>query len=241
MVLEDPSLQIAPDTSLLGVDVDVDVDGDLDVEHYTLSQFQLHNDNVNVSVNDSDSNSNSDSDSEIDNNNNNGIDNDNDVTPTIDAPVAPPAPLVDSDPDDGYDESQKNTFTIVAGNKKISDSRLSLAQLSIVLHLENNEEETAKREKNILQILKTDLNFPIGEKTWIRDTPSHERERIIKQLTFMVEEKFHYGYSKRTLSIIVRRASYYMMQGRLRRERRQQRKRKQSSQLTPKISDHESD
>lgn len=122
MVLEDPSLQIAPDTSLLGVDVDVDVDGDLDVEHYTLSQFQLHND----------------------------------VTPTIDAPVAPPAPLVDSDPDDGYDESQKNTFTIVAGNKKISDSRLSLAQLSIVLHLENNEEETAKREKNILQILKTD-------------------------------------------------------------------------------------
>lgn len=111
-------------------------------------------------------------------------------------------------------------------NKKISDSRLSLAQLSIVLNLDGNDEETAKREKNILNILKNDLMFPIGEKTWIRDTPSFERERIMNELTKRVEDVYKYGYSKKTLSIIVRRASYYMMQGRLRRERRLKRKRK---------------
>ena len=154
--------------------------------------------------------------------------------------------LIENAEDEEYDESQKNTFTIISGNKKISDSRLSLAQLSIVLHLEGNEEETAKREKNILQILRKELDFPIGEKTWIRDTPSHERERIIKQLTSMVEDTYHYGYSKRTLSIIVRRASYYMMQGRLRRERRQQRKRKQNQVLNQKrinseTSEHDSE
>lgn len=111
-------------------------------------------------------------------------------------------------------------------SKKISDSRLSLAQLSIVLNLEGKDDETARREKNILKILKTDLNFPIGEKTWIRDTPVEERERLLDSLTSKVEEIYHYGYSKKTLSIIVRRASYYMMQGRLRRERRLQRRKK---------------
>lgn len=109
-------------------------------------------------------------------------------------------------------------------NKKLSDSRLSLTQLSIVLNLEGNDNETATREKNILNILRNDINFPIGEKTWIRDTPPNERERILTELTMQVENQFHYGYSKKILAIIVRRASYYMMQGRLRRQRRLKRK-----------------
>ncbi|KAG0676459.1 hypothetical protein C6P40_000221 [Pichia californica] len=124
--------------------------------------------------------------------------------------------------EEGEEEEDSNNLK----SKKISDSRLSLAQLSIVLNLEGNDIETAKREKNILKILKDELNFPIGEKTWIRDTPAIERERIMSDLTLKVEKSFGYGYSKKTLSIIVRRASYYMMQGRLRRERRLQRRKK---------------
>jgi hypothetical protein len=138
----------------------------------------------------------------------------------------------DQEQDHEIDEKILNTLHLhpnAKSTKKISDSRLSLSQLSIVLNLEGNDEETAKREKNILNILKNDLNFPIGEKTWIRDTPSIERECIINKLTELVEQYYNYGYSKKTLSIIVRRASYYMMQGRLRRERRLQRKRKSMS------------
>lgn len=129
----------------------------------------------------------------------------------------------DEDTDSSIDNDSHKQIN-VKSNKKISDSRLSLAQLSIVLNLNNNIEETAKREKNILKILKDDLNFPIGEKTWIRDTPSTERERLMNSLTEKVELVYNYGYSKKTLSIIVRRASYYLMQGRLRRERRLRKK-----------------
>lgn len=128
------------------------------------------------------------------------------------------------------DEESQSKAAANTKAKKISDSRLSLAQLSIVLNLEGNDDETARREKNILKILKEDLNFPIGEKTWIRDTPVDERERLMTELTGKVEQVHGYGYSKKTLSIIVRRASYYMMQGRLRRERRLQRKKKSMSQ-----------
>lgn len=133
----------------------------------------------------------------------------------------------DDDDDDEEDEDETRSKAAPGSKaKKISDSRLSLAQLSIVLNLEGNDDETAKREKNILKILREDLDFPIGEKTWIRDTPVDERERLMTELTGKVEQVHGYGYSKKTLSIIVRRASYYMMQGRLRRERRLQRKKK---------------
>ncbi|GAV27793.1 hypothetical protein PMKS-001261 [Pichia membranifaciens] len=132
----------------------------------------------------------------------------------------------DEDDDDDDDDETRSKAAPGSKAKKISDSRLSLAQLSIVLNLEGNDDETAKREKNILKILREDLDFPIGEKTWIRDTPVDERERLMTELTGKVEQVHGYGYSKKTLSIIVRRASYYMMQGRLRRERRLQRKRK---------------
>lgn len=142
----------------------------------------------------------------------------------------------DEDGDNGRHDNDKilNNLHLNPNSKstkKISDSRLSLAQLAIVLNLQGNEEETGKREKNILNILKNELNFPIGEKTWIRDTPLVERDRIIHNLTELVESRFKYGYNKRILSIIVRRASYYMMQGRLRRERRLKRKRKSTDIL----------
>ncbi|KAH3677573.1 hypothetical protein WICPIJ_008961, partial [Wickerhamomyces pijperi] len=61
-------------------------------------------------------------------------------------------------------------------------------------------------------------------KTWIRDTPSEERNILIDKLWKLVEMKHQYGYSKETLAIVIRRASYYLMQGRLRRERRLEKK-----------------
>ncbi|KAG7882680.1 hypothetical protein KL938_003103 [Ogataea parapolymorpha] len=118
-----------------------------------------------------------------------------------------------------YDDRKKDNKY-----KKISDSRLSLSQLSHVLQLPNDIQETAKREKQILNIFKKDLNFPLGEKTWIRDTPAEERQALIERLWKLVEMKYQYGYSKETLAIVIRRASYYLMQGRLRRERRLEKK-----------------
>ncbi|GMF02991.1 unnamed protein product [Ambrosiozyma monospora] len=120
-------------------------------------------------------------------------------------------------------------------SKKTSDSRLSLIQLSFVLGLPNNVKETAKREREILAILKDDLGFALGEKTWIRDTPSDERVRLIEQLYHLTEAKYGYGYTKEDLSVVVRRASYYLMQGRLRRERRMERK-KSGLELSKKRS-----
>ncbi|ODV88221.1 hypothetical protein CANARDRAFT_26373 [[Candida] arabinofermentans NRRL YB-2248] len=126
---------------------------------------------------------------------------------------------------DDYNSERRNPLKRKRDKiKKISDSRLSLAQLSHVLHLSTDLQETAKREKQILSILRNDLGFPLGEKTWIRDTPSKERELLVERLWRRVEEVHQYGYSRETLSIIIRRASYYLMQGRLRRERRMEKK-----------------
>lgn len=166
-------------------------------------------------------------------NDTNNDDNDNNIISTTISTVAtindisPPTSIDDTDDFEDHEILNNLTPNTKTG-KKISDSRLSLAQLSVVLNLKGNDEETAKREKNILNILKNDLHFPIGEKTWIRDTPINERHRILNELTDLVENRFHYGYSKKILSIIVRRASYYMMQGRLRRQRRLQRKLKKT-------------
>ncbi|ANZ73253.1 BA75_01398T0 [Komagataella pastoris] len=129
-------------------------------------------------------------------------------------------------------ESKKKNHTIdivteTGERKKISDSRLSLPELSKILNLANNQKEASIREKNILNILQTTLGFPLGLKTWIRDTSSQERDALIDQLYINVQQNYNYGYSKEILEIIIRRASYYMMQGRLRRERRAMRKKMQ--------------
>ncbi|CDK24394.1 unnamed protein product [Kuraishia capsulata CBS 1993] len=112
--------------------------------------------------------------------------------------------------------------------KRISDSRLSLPELAKILNLQDDHKETAKREREVLKVLKEELGFQLGQKTWIRDTPVAERNLLITQLRDICEERFHYGYSKEILETIVRRASYYMMQGRLRRERRAERKGKKA-------------
>lgn len=118
--------------------------------------------------------------------------------------------------------------------KRVSDSRMSLVQLAIVLGLGENTVEASKREKQILSILKDELDFPLGRKTWIRDTPAEERDQLMDALLVRVEQKYHYGYDRDSLGVVVRRASYYLMQGRLRRERRINKKRNSISQSSIK-------
>lgn len=105
-------------------------------------------------------------------------------------------------------------------NKKISDSRLSAHGLAEVLLLDSPE-EALKRERYILDIFENELHYPLGYKTWVRDTSKDQRVDLISKLHSMVKEKHpEYDYDFATLETIIRRATYYMMQSRLRRERR---------------------
>ncbi|EDO14563.1 hypothetical protein Kpol_292p5 [Vanderwaltozyma polyspora DSM 70294] len=105
-------------------------------------------------------------------------------------------------------------------SKKVSDSRLSAHGLADVLQLDSPE-EALKRERHILDIFENELHYPLGYKTWVRDTTKEYREELILKLHARVRERYpHYEYSCSTLETIIRRATYYMMQSRLRRERR---------------------
>ncbi|CAI4054967.1 hypothetical protein SKDZ_02G0780 [Saccharomyces kudriavzevii ZP591] len=103
-------------------------------------------------------------------------------------------------------------------SKKISDSRLSAEGLAKVLNLESPE-EALKRERFILGIFQNELNYPLGYKTWIRDTTKDYRTKLINQLHERVKVKYP-EYDQSILETIIRRGTYYMMQSRLRRERR---------------------
>lgn len=151
------------------------------------------------------------------------------------SPSTPARSRSGSDFNSASASSRHNHSTVHAINgKRISDSRLSLAQLAVVLGLGKDVKETSKREKEVLSILRNDLGFPLGEKTWIRDTPVKERDRLLDELVVCTEMRYHYGYSREILSVVVRRASYYLMQGRLRRERRLSRK--QNSERRRRLS-----
>lgn len=110
------------------------------------------------------------------------------------------------------------------GGKKVSDSRLSLHQLSFVLGLAGDVKQTIAREQQVLNVFQNELCFPLGTKTWIRDTPPGEREKLVEGLHAICESRFAFGYDRSIYYTIIRRASYSLMQGRLRRERRSRRK-----------------
>lgn len=103
-------------------------------------------------------------------------------------------------------------------NKRVSDSRLSAQGLAQVLNL-NSPEEALKRERYILDIFENDLHYPLGYKTWVRDTSKDYRVKLIQELHDRVKERYP-EYDHSVLETIIRRATYYMMQSRLRRERR---------------------
>ena len=115
--------------------------------------------------------------------------------------------------------THSHTISSIANNmKKVSDSRLSAQGLAQVLHLKSPE-EALEREKYILDIFETELHYPLGYKTWIRDTEKQERINLIDQLYLKIKDKYP-DYNHEILETIIRRATYYMMQSRLRRERR---------------------
>lgn len=76
-----------------------------------------------------------------------------------------------------------------------------------------------KVEKFVLNIFVKDLGFPLGYKTWIRDTNEKYRTYLLQELYAKVRPTYP-ELNKNLLETIVKRATYSMMQGRLRKERR---------------------
>lgn len=105
-----------------------------------------------------------------------------------------------------------------SSSKKVSDSRLSAQGLAEVLNLDSAE-EALRRERFILDIFERELHYPLGYKTWVRDTSKEYRTQLLDQLHSRVVKTYP-EYDKPVLETIIRRATYYMMQSRLRRERR---------------------
>ncbi|KAK9453957.1 hypothetical protein V1511DRAFT_451820, partial [Dipodascopsis uninucleata] len=104
--------------------------------------------------------------------------------------------------------------------RKQSESRIPLPDLHARMGLAHDPEEARSREQHILGILQ-EQGFPLGERTWIRDTEEKERLRIIEEIYKRTYDL--YGYERSLLEVIVRRGAYYLMQGRLRRLRRSKR------------------
>ncbi|KAK9248771.1 hypothetical protein V1506DRAFT_202532 [Lipomyces tetrasporus] len=101
--------------------------------------------------------------------------------------------------------------------RKQSESRIPLPDLHARMGLAHDPDEARAREQHILGILQ-DQGFPLGERTWIRDTEEKDRRRIIEEIYRQTRDL--YGYERSLLEVIVRRGAYYLMQGRLRRLRR---------------------
>lgn len=114
--------------------------------------------------------------------------------------------------------SSSTSSSPASGAKKVSDSRLSARGLAQVLNLDSPAEALC-REKFILDIFEKELHYPLGYKTWVRGTTKEYRAKILYQLHERVKVKYP-EYDEKVLETIIRRATYYMMQSRLRRERR---------------------
>lgn len=111
-------------------------------------------------------------------------------------------------------------------SKKNLDSRLSLQKLGDILNT-SSLDETIKIEKFILDIFQNELGFPLGYKTWIRDTNEEFRKYLLNELHIRVI-KVYPELTKPLLETVIKRATYSMMQGRLRKERRAAHKKRRS-------------
>lgn len=83
--------------------------------------------------------------------------------------------------------------------------------------LSHDPEEARNRENRVLSLLKS-RGFKLGEQTWIRDTTPAVRQEIVDFIHASTVQE--YGYSKYMIEVVIRRACYHLMQGRLRRIRR---------------------
>lgn len=117
-----------------------------------------------------------------------------------------------------------NSTDSETSNNKFS-SRLSLVGLSKILNI-NDLNLVKKIEEVVINKLKNELNFPIGEKNWVKDINKSDRKLLIEKLFELIKDEYPMLNLKLT-DIIVRRNSYSMMQTRLRRERRAMRRKQQ--------------
>jgi hypothetical protein len=113
---------------------------------------------------------------------------------------------------------KKRSNSLGVKSRSSLDSRLSIVRLGEILKT-SSQEETMKVEKFILDVFSKELNFPLGYKTWIRDTSEEFREQLLDQLFERVNPKYP-SLTRQLLETVVKRATYSKMQGRLRKERR---------------------
>lgn len=122
--------------------------------------------------------------------------------------------------------TSSNSSNTSCQSKKNLDSRLSLQKLGDILNT-SSLDETIKIEKFILDIFQNELGFPLGFKTWIRDTNEEFRKYLLNELHIRVV-KVYPELTKPLLETVIKRATYSMMQGRLRKERRAANKKRRS-------------
>ncbi|KAG5357924.1 hypothetical protein CJU89_4413 [Yarrowia sp. B02] len=101
--------------------------------------------------------------------------------------------------------------------RKQPESRMSQPELFSRMGLSHDPEEARNRENRVLSLLKS-RGFKLGEQTWIRDTTPAVRQEIVDFIHASTVQE--YGYSKYMIEVVIRRACYHLMQGRLRRIRR---------------------
>ncbi|EAZ63154.2 conserved hypothetical protein [Scheffersomyces stipitis CBS 6054] len=99
-------------------------------------------------------------------------------------------------------------------------SRLNVWELSRILELDDYcISLTRAIEINILEMFQNYCNFKVGYQTWIRGTTRAERVALLDRL-HSITSVFYPEIDKFKLEIIIRRATYSLMQTRLRRDRR---------------------
>ncbi|KAK9476955.1 hypothetical protein V1514DRAFT_145411 [Lipomyces japonicus] len=129
--------------------------------------------------------------------------------------------------DPSFKENKPKQSTISNGKfRKPSESRIPLHELHARMGLTHDPEEARSREQHILCLLQSQ-GFPLGYKTWIRDTDEVSRRKIVNEI--FIQTKSSYNYEPALLEVIIRRGAYYLMQSRLRRIRRLNRRQKNSS------------
>ncbi|KAH3688809.1 hypothetical protein WICPIJ_000207 [Wickerhamomyces pijperi] len=136
-----------------------------------------------------------------------------------------PRSMSPSSRDEPLVEKSSNTTTTTTaaaaqpkGPKKLLTSRLSINSLSQVLNIPL--EETIELEAYVLAKFTETLHFPLGKKTWIRDTTDLERKTLLSDLYNLCVGAYPHIVTLENLEIIIKRATYSCMQGRLRKERR---------------------
>lgn len=137
-----------------------------------------------------------------------------------------PSPVASSNESSSYDSSPtlspSATGNSLAASFDIKNSsRISLPKLYALMNLSHNPDLANQRINTILQLLEAQ-GFLLTKQTWIRDTTKQQRQRIIRHIRDTTFAEF--GYTEELIEIVIKRNSYYLMQGKLRKIRRRKKK-----------------